>query len=53
MLQANHAGWVKKGMLDKITPCGPSSRPCVAINQSAGKFGFPAGPYDVRVLKGY
>ncbi|HQT61930.1 MULTISPECIES: hypothetical protein [unclassified Acidiphilium] len=53
MLQANHAAWVKAGMLDKITRCGPSGRPCVAINQSAGKFGFPGGPNDLRVLKGY
>ncbi|WP_201729792.1 hypothetical protein [Acidocella sp. C78] len=50
MLQANHAAWVKKGMLDKITRCGANSRPCVAINQSAGAYG-KSGEY--RVLKGY
>ncbi|MHB1304791.1 MAG: hypothetical protein ACYCZB_15160 [Acidiphilium sp.] len=53
MLQANHKAWVKKGMLDKITYCEPGNRPCVAINQSAGKFGSSGGPYDLRVLKGY
>ena len=53
MLQANHAAWVKAGMLDKIIRCGANRRPCVAVNQSAGKFGFSGGPYDLRVLKGY
>ncbi len=50
MLQANHAAWVKKGMLDKITRCEPGNRPCVAINQSAGAYGKHS---DYRVLKGY
>jgi hypothetical protein len=50
MLQANHAAWVKKGMLDKIIRCEPGNRPCVAINQSAGAYG-KSGEY--RVLKGY
>ncbi len=50
MLQANHAAWVKAGMLDKITYCEPGNRPCVAINQSAGTYG-KSGEY--RVLKGY
>ena len=53
VLQANHAAWVKAGMLDKLTRCGANRRPCVAINQSAGKYGVPGGPYDLRVLKGY
>ena len=50
MLQANHAAWVKAGMLDKLARCGSNNRPCVAINQSAGAYG-KSGEY--RVLKGY
>jgi AcrR family transcriptional regulator len=50
MLQANHAAWVKAGMLDKITYCEPGNRPCVAINQSAGTYGKNR---EYRVLKGY
>ena len=50
MLQANHAAWVKAGMLDKITYCEPGNRPCVAINQSAGTYGKSR---EYRVLKGY
>jgi hypothetical protein len=52
-LRANHDAWVKAGMLDKITRCAPGNRPCVAVDESAGKFGAPGGPYDLRVLKGY
>lgn len=50
MLRANHAAWVKKGMLDKLARCGPNSRPCVAINTDAGTYGKSG---DYRVLKGY
>ncbi len=50
VLQANHAAWVKAGMLDKITYCEPGNRPCVAINQSAGTYGKNR---EYRVLKGY
>jgi hypothetical protein len=50
MLQANHAAWVKAGMLDKITRCGANSRPCVAINQSPRKYGDSG---DYRVIKRY
>ncbi|EGO93201.1 hypothetical protein [Acidiphilium sp. PM] len=50
MLQANHAAWVKAGMLDKITRCGPNRLPCVAINPDAVKYGNSG---DYRVLKGY
>ena len=50
MMQANHAAWVKKGMLDKLSTCGPDRRPCVAINPDAGKFGNSG---DYRVLRGY
>lgn len=50
MLQANHKAWVKKGMLDRLTRCGPNNRPCIAINPDAGKYGNSG---DYRVLKGY
>ena len=52
-LRANHDAWVRAGMLDKITRCNPGNRPCVAVDESAGKFGVSGGPYDLRVLKGY
>ena len=38
-LQANHEGWVKAGMLEKLQSCGPGSRLCVRVNEAAGKFG--------------
>ncbi len=50
-LQVNHDSWVKAGMLDKLDTCGPSSRPCVAVDEDAAHFGNPVGPYDLRVLK--
>ncbi len=50
MMRGNHAAWVKKGMLDKLSSCGPERRPCVAINQGAGAYGKDG---DYRVLKGY
>lgn len=49
-MRANHAAWVKKGMLDRLTRCDPGNRPCVAINPSAGAYGKSG---DYRVLKGY
>jgi hypothetical protein len=52
-LQANHAAWVKAGMLDRLGRCDPGNRPCVEVNESAGKFGQPGGAQDYRVLKGY
>ena len=52
-LQANKAGWVQAGLLDKIQWCSPGNRPCVAVDETAGKFGTQGGPYDLRVLKGY
>jgi hypothetical protein len=52
-LRANHDAWVKAGMLGKLTRCDPGNRPCVEVNEDAGKFGAPGGPYDLRVLKGY
>ena len=52
-LQANHDALVKTGMLGKITYCGDPARPCIAVDESAGKFGIQGGPYDLRVIKGY
>lgn len=49
-LEDNRNTWVKAGMLDKLETCGPNSRPCVAVDESAGAFGTSA---DIRVLKGY
>jgi hypothetical protein len=52
-LQANHASWVKAGMLDRLERCAPGNRPCVEVNEDAGPFGTPGGSQDYRVLKGY
>ena len=52
-LRANHDAWVKAGMLGKLTRCDPGNRPCIRVDESAGQFGPPGGPYDLRVLKGY
>jgi hypothetical protein len=52
-LQANHASWVKAGMLDRLERCAPGNRPCVEVNEDAGPFGTTGGPQDYRVLKGY
>jgi hypothetical protein len=51
-LQANHDALVRAGMLGKLTYCGQNSRPCIQVDESAGQFGPPGGPYDLRVLKG-
>ncbi len=52
-LQANHDALVRAGMLGKLTYCAPGNRLCIAVDESAGQFGPPGGPYDLRVLKGY
>jgi hypothetical protein len=52
-LQANKAALVQAGMLDKITRCNPGNRPCVAVDESAGSFGYPGGQQDLRILQGY
>ncbi|HQT90041.1 MAG TPA: hypothetical protein PK677_16125 [Acidiphilium sp.] len=49
-LQANHRIWVKAGMLGALSTCGPDSRPCVKVDESAGAFGKHA---DYRVIRGY
>ena len=52
-LKADRETWVQAGMLDQITRCNPGNRPCVAVDENAGQFGLPGGPYDLRVLQGY
>jgi hypothetical protein len=51
-MQANRDGWVKAGMLAKLDRCGPKSRPCVRVDESAGAFG-DQGHSDYRVIQGY
>ncbi len=49
-LQANYDGWVKAGMLEKVTRCNPGNRPCIRVNEGAGPFGERS---DYRVIQGY
>ena len=49
-LKANRDALVREGMLARIERCGPSSRPCVRVNEAAGTFGTGG---DYRVLRGY
>ena len=49
-MQANHAAWVKAGMLGKLTYCDPGNRPCIQVDEGAGAFGANS---DYRVIKGY
>jgi len=49
-MQATHDAWVNAGMLGKLERCGPKSRPCVRVDESAGGFGERA---DYRVILGY
>jgi len=49
-LQANHAAWVKEGMLGKLNYCVPGNRPCIQVDESAGAFGDNG---DYRIIKGY
>ena len=49
-LKANRDALVRDGLLARIERCGPSSRPCVRVNEAAGTFGERA---DYRVLRGY
>ena len=49
-MQANHAAWVKAGMLGKLNYCGTNSRPCIRVDESAGAFGTNG---DYRVIQGY
>ena len=51
-LQANYDGWVKAGMLEKVTRCNPGNRPCVRVNEGAGPF-ESQGHNDYRVIQGY
>ncbi len=49
-LKANYDGWVKAGVQEKVIRCNPGNRPCIRVNEGAGKFGEQG---DVRVLGGY
>ena len=49
-LQATHDEWEKTGMLGRIDHCGPSGRPCIAVDESAGPFGEHS---EYRVIQGY
>ncbi len=49
-MQANRDEWVKAGLAAKLERCGPKSRPCVRVTESAGAFGTAS---DYRVLMGY
>jgi len=49
-LQANRDGWLKAGMLQRLTNCTPGNRPCIRVDESAGSFGNQA---DFRVIQGY
>ena len=42
--------WASWRLLGKITYCGDPARPCIAVDESAGKFGANS---DYRVIKGY
>ncbi len=49
-LRANQDEWIKAGMLGKIEHCGPTMRPCIRVDESAGPFGEQS---DHRVILGY
>lgn len=38
-LKANRDAWEQAGMLGRVEHCGPRSRLCVAVDESAGTFG--------------
>jgi len=49
-LEVDHDSWVKAGMLEKMLRCDPGNRPCIRVDESAGKFG---GQADIRIIRGY
>lgn len=49
-MQVNRDGWVKAGMLEKLQRCDPGNRPCVRVNEAAGKFGKQE---DIRIIGSY
>jgi hypothetical protein len=49
-LQANHAAWLKAGMLGKLSYCDPGNRPCIQVDESAAAF---ATISDYRIILGY
>ncbi len=50
-LEATHDAWVKAGMLGGVERCGPTARPCIRVDESAGPFGSQ-GHNDYRVIQG-
>ena len=51
-LRASYDGWVKAGMLGKLTTCGAQASPCMRVDESAGGF-EGQGHTDYRVIQGY
>ena len=49
-LRANYDGWVKAGVQEKVMRCNPGNRPCIRVNEAAGKFGEQG---DIRVIEGH
>jgi hypothetical protein len=49
-LQARHEDWIRQGMLGKMERCGPRDRPCIRVDEGAGRFGESG---DYRVILGY
>ncbi len=49
-LRVNYDGWVKAGVQEKVIRCNPGNRPCIRVNEAAGKFGAQG---DVRVIGEY
>lgn len=46
-LRANYDGWVKAGVQEKVIRCNPGNRPCIRVNEAAGKFGEQG---DIRII---
>ena len=51
-LDATREAWTRMGLLGKVTRCNPGSRPCIRVNEDAGKF-ESEGRDDYRVIRGY
>ncbi len=51
-LDATREAWTKMGLLGKMTRCNPGNRPCIRVNEDAGKF-ESEGHDDYRVIRGY
>ena len=51
-LLATRDGWVKAGMLGKLKQCGADRRPCIRVDENAGRFEAD-GHSDYRVIQEY